>query len=91
MGRYSFIYRSTKRYGEAADGERDLVGIPVFPSRAFRHSCISVNTDIIKDASDLNGKRIGVQIYTHDRGCMDPRGFARSGGSCPQSHGLKVR
>lgn len=47
-----------------ADGERDLVGIPVFPSRAFRHSCIVVNTDIIKSPSDLNAKKIGVQIYT---------------------------
>lgn len=47
-----------------ADGERDLVGIPVFPSRAFRHSCIVVNTDIIKTPSDFNGKKIGVQIYT---------------------------
>lgn len=47
-----------------ADGERDLVGIPVFPSRAFRHSCIVVNNDIIKTPTDLNGKKIGVQIYT---------------------------
>ncbi|KAF9249728.1 uncharacterized protein N7518_005828 [Penicillium psychrosexuale] len=47
-----------------AAGERDLVGIPVFPSRAFRHSCIVVNSDIISSPSDLNGKRIGVQVYT---------------------------
>lgn len=47
-----------------AAGERDLVGIPVFPSRAFRHSCIAVNSDIISSPSDLNGKRIGVQVYT---------------------------
>jgi 4,5-dihydroxyphthalate decarboxylase len=45
-------------------GERDLVGIPVFPSRAFRHSCIVVNSDIILKPSDLNGKKIGVQVYT---------------------------
>ena len=47
-----------------ADGERDLVAIPVFPSRAFRHSCIVVNSDVVKNPSDLNGKRIGVQLYT---------------------------
>lgn len=47
-----------------ADGERDLVGIPVFPSRAFRHSCIVVNSNIIQKPSDLNGKKIGVQLYT---------------------------
>lgn len=47
-----------------ADGERDLIGIPVFPSRAFRHNCIVVNTNIIQKPSDLNGKRVGVQLYT---------------------------
>jgi 4,5-dihydroxyphthalate decarboxylase len=47
-----------------AKGERDLVAIPVFPSRSFRHNCIAVNTNIVKKPSDLNGKRIGVQLYT---------------------------
>ncbi|KAJ5657495.1 uncharacterized protein N7484_001144 [Penicillium longicatenatum] len=47
-----------------AAGERDLVAIPVFPSRAFRHSCIVVNSSIISKPSDLNGKKIGVQVYT---------------------------
>lgn len=47
-----------------AAGERDLVAIPVFPSRAFRHSNIVVNSNIISKASDLNGKKIGVQVYT---------------------------
>ncbi|KIW15779.1 hypothetical protein PV08_05829 [Exophiala spinifera] len=47
-----------------ADGERDLIGIPILPARAFRHNCIAVNTDIIQKPSDLNGKRIGVQLYT---------------------------
>ena len=45
-------------------GERDLVAIPVFPSRAFRHSFIAINTRNIQKASDLNGKKIGVQLYT---------------------------
>ena len=47
-----------------ADGERDLVAVPVFPSRAFRHNCIVINTDLVQEPSDLNGKRIGVQRYT---------------------------
>lgn len=47
-----------------AAGERDLVAIPVFPSRVFRHNCIAINIHIIKKPSDLNGKRIGVQLYT---------------------------
>ncbi|KAF2157058.1 hypothetical protein K461DRAFT_283822 [Myriangium duriaei CBS 260.36] len=47
-----------------AAGKRDFIAIPVFPSRAFRHSFIAVNTDKIKKPEDLNGKRIGVQHYT---------------------------
>ena len=45
-------------------GERKLVAIPVFPSRAFRHSFIAINDRTIKKPTDLNGKRIGVQLYT---------------------------
>ncbi|KAK8219313.1 hypothetical protein M8818_001047 [Zalaria obscura] len=47
-----------------AAGKRDFIALPVFPSRAFRHSFIAVNTDKIKKPSDLNGKRVGVQLYT---------------------------
>jgi 4,5-dihydroxyphthalate decarboxylase len=45
-------------------GEQSFVAIPVFPSRVFRHSFIAVNSERIKKPSDLNGKRIGVQLYT---------------------------
>jgi 4,5-dihydroxyphthalate decarboxylase len=45
-------------------GDRSFVAIPVLPSRVFRHSFIVVNSDRIKNPSDLNGKRIGVQLYT---------------------------
>ncbi|MCJ1409732.1 hypothetical protein MMC19_003815 [Ptychographa xylographoides] len=47
-----------------AAGERDFIAIPVFPSRAFRHSFIAVNDRVIKEPKDLNGKRVGVQLYT---------------------------
>ncbi|KAJ5557104.1 hypothetical protein N7494_001019 [Penicillium frequentans] len=47
-----------------AAGERDLVAIPVFPSRASRHSNVVVNSKTISKPSDLNGKKIGVQVYT---------------------------
>ena len=47
-----------------AAGERDLVAIPVFPSRAFRHNNIAIDSNQIKKATDLNGKRVGVQLYT---------------------------
>jgi 4,5-dihydroxyphthalate decarboxylase len=45
-------------------GDRSFVAIPVFASRTFRHSFICVNTDKIKEPKDLNGKRVGVQLYT---------------------------
>ena len=45
-------------------GYRDFVALPVFPSRTFRHGFIAVNTRTVKGVQDLNGKRIGVQLYT---------------------------
>lgn len=45
-------------------GSPPLIAIPVFPSRAFRHSCIYINTDsAIKEPRDLVGKKVGVPEY----------------------------
>jgi 4,5-dihydroxyphthalate decarboxylase len=41
-----------------------FVAIPVFASRMFRHSFIFVNRKHIKNAKDLEGKRVGVPVYT---------------------------
>ncbi|MBP0446952.1 ABC transporter substrate-binding protein [Roseomonas sp. SSH11] len=76
-----------------ARGDAPYIGIPVFPSRAFRHSAIYVRTDRgIRGAADLAGKRIGLPEYQQTaalwvRGILrehygvDTRGIAwRTGG-----------
>jgi 4,5-dihydroxyphthalate decarboxylase len=39
------------------------VGLPVFVSRAFRHTSIYVRTDRIRSPADLKGKKVGVPEY----------------------------
>jgi 4,5-dihydroxyphthalate decarboxylase len=46
-------------------GEADGIALPVFLSRAFRHSGFYIRTDRgIETPEDLRGKRVGVQEYT---------------------------
>lgn len=48
-----------------AAGNRQFVAVPVFPSRLFRHRFIVVNRRAgIRTPKDLEGKRVGVPIYT---------------------------
>jgi 4,5-dihydroxyphthalate decarboxylase len=47
-----------------ARGDCKFVAIPVFPSRLFRHGFIVINENNVCGPKDLNGKRIGVQLYT---------------------------
>src|SRR4051812_5655536 len=49
----------------AAHGRRPFIGIPVFPSRTFRHRCIFVNTRSgVQSIDDLRGRRVGVPEYS---------------------------
>ena len=44
--------------------DRPFVAIPVFPSRAFRHSCIYLHTaSRIREPKDLIGRRVGTPEY----------------------------
>ncbi|RLM84268.1 ABC transporter substrate-binding protein [Halobellus sp. Atlit-38R] len=56
---------SMSSYMMTVDRENpDLIAIPVFPSRFFRHSCIFVNTNAgIEGPADLRGKKVGVPEY----------------------------
>lgn len=47
----------------AARGDNPYVGVPVFLSRAFRHTSIYVRRDRIKKPTDLKGRRVGVPEY----------------------------
>jgi 4,5-dihydroxyphthalate decarboxylase len=47
-----------------AAGTNPYVGVPVFPSRAFRHTSIYIRTDRgIASPADLQGRRIGTPEY----------------------------
>ena len=49
---------------KTAAGTNPYVGVPVFPSRAFRHTSIYVRTDRgITSPADLKGRRIGTPEY----------------------------
>ncbi len=48
---------------KASRGESPYVALPVFLSRAFRHTSIYVRKDRIRKPEDLKGKRVGLPEY----------------------------
>ena len=57
-------FSSSEYISRFVAGQCPFVAIPVFASRVFRHSFIIVNRKHIKTPKDLEGKRIGVPVYT---------------------------
>src|SRR3981081_2823417 len=47
-----------------AAGCNEMGALPVFPSRVFRDGFITVNRKAVRTPKDLEGKRIGVPLYT---------------------------
>ena len=48
---------------KASKGESPYIAVPVFLSRAFRHTSIYIRKDRIKKPEDLKGKRVGLPEY----------------------------
>ena len=48
---------------KTADGTCPYIGVPAFPSRAFRHTSIYVRRDRIKAPAGLKGRKIGLPEY----------------------------
>jgi 4,5-dihydroxyphthalate decarboxylase len=58
-----------KFIGYASQGNSPFVGIPVFPSRVFRHSAFYVRSDRgISTPKDLEGKRVGIPEWAQTAG-----------------------
>ncbi|MQY26017.1 ABC transporter substrate-binding protein [Nocardia aurantia] len=83
-GRFDVAEFGLTHYLRARDAGADLVAVPVFPARVFRHSSVFVNTSRgIAGPADLVGRTIGeFGMYGQDSGIWakgilaDDHGFA---------------
>jgi len=84
-------------------GDNRLVGLPVFPSRAFRHKQIYVNRNSgIRQPSDLAGRQVGISEYQmtaglwvrghlqHDYGVSPDKILWRTGGLLVPRHAARM-
>ena len=56
---------SSEYISRLGSGQRSMIALPVFASRVFRHGFIAINRRSgIETPKDLEGKRIGVPLYT---------------------------
>jgi 4,5-dihydroxyphthalate decarboxylase len=55
---------SSEVISRLAAGRKEMAALPVFPSRVFRHGFIAVNRKAVERPKHLEGKRIGVPLYT---------------------------
>jgi 4,5-dihydroxyphthalate decarboxylase len=56
---------SSEYFAQRSAGQDRLVALPVFPSRVFRHGMCTINKKSgIKTPKDLEGKKVGLPIYT---------------------------
>jgi 4,5-dihydroxyphthalate decarboxylase len=68
MGRGEFDageFSVTEYVSRMSSGNCPLVGLPIFPSRGFRHGFICINRRSgIRSPKDLEGRRVGTSTYT---------------------------
>ncbi len=58
-------FSSSEFVARYVTGKTPFVALPFFPSRVFRHNTITINRRSgIKKPKDLEGKRVGVPLYT---------------------------
>ena len=79
---------SSETIQRMAANQSPFVALPVFPSRVFRHGHVSINRKSgIKKPKDLEGRRVGVPLYTQTAAIFI-RGFLQHeyGVDCSKIH-----
>lgn len=85
-GRFDVAEFGLTHYLRARDAGTDLVALPVFPARVFRHSSVFVNTAAgIRGPEDLLGRTIGeFGMYGQDSGIWAKGMLAEDHGFAPE-------